>query len=138
MKKWIAILLIAVMALSLFGCDQINSLLSCKKEEAKEEQIDPRVGTWKTKSVSVDGRELSQKQIENNGFDLVVVLKDDGTGTLTIKGFEDLIGEMPITYTDDAVSYMGKSVPYTLNGSTVTAEYTLNKTVYTLTLEKSN
>ena len=107
---------------------------------AKEEQVDPRVGTWKTKSVSVDGRELTQKQIENNGFDLVVVLKDDGTGTLTINSPEISISDIPVNYTEDTVtaSYMGISVPYKLDGSTVVADYTYNDTVYTITLEKSN
>lgn len=140
MKRWLAILLIAVLTLSLFGCDQINSLLSCKKDEAKQEeqQVDPRVGIWTTKSVTVDGRELTQKQIENNAFDLVVTLKDDGTGTLVIKGFEDVVGELPITYTDEVVSFMGVKLPYTLNGNTVTADYPYNDTVYTVTLEKSN
>lgn len=119
MKKWLAILLIAVMTLSLFA--------ACSKK-------DKLVGTWKTESVIADGRQLSKEEIVENGYNITVTLRKDGTGTATYTrqtygSWGELLREEPaeseLTYDDDNIYLWGETIPYTLNGKTVTAHYTI-------------
>ena len=120
MKKWIAILLIAVLTLSLFA--------ACSKK-------DKLVGTWKTESVTADGQKLSKDEFADYGCDLTVKLKKDGTGTFT-QTFWGEPREVALTYDDDTVTVWGETIPYTLKGKTITVHYTYWGTELVITLKK--
>lgn len=77
MKKIIAVLLVAVMALS---------LAACAKENASADSI---VGTWKVNTdatyaeLNQTRRAAFQAAVEQ-GYDLTMTLNADGTGTMTV------------------------------------------------------
>lgn len=137
MKKRIAMLMAVLMTLALVvGC-------SCRKEPAIEEQGPTEApkqetvlpGVWTVSDVMKDGDVLSSQELRSSGFDLVVTLYADGTGTVSVNGFESL-GTQKITYTDSSAAYLGKEYAFTLRDGAILVDYPYNNAVYSIRLTR--
>lgn len=121
MKKIVCLALVAVFAVSLLaGCAQ--------------QQTDTIVGTYHLRSIEVKNRVYDRNQLDQSGYgymaDYTVVLREDGTGSMTLQGTT-----VEILYQDNAIR--------ALDGSERTMIYgyengvlTLRQGNMTVTLEK--
>jgi hypothetical protein len=82
MKKWIAMMLIAVMALALVACGS--------KDEPVSDPKTAIIGTWQLKDVEGEGEEVEYMKQLISMADMTYTFKEDGTVTVkaTIMGQE--------------------------------------------------
>ena len=135
MKKTIAILMAALMALALIACDmQVVS----EPEATPEPTAEPKtvVGTWVVKEIKVGTKILSLEEIVKYGLDVNLVLNADGTGVLTLPtSYPDFRAD--VTYTETAATYMGTEIPYTFDGDTISVNYPMNGVTFSIVLKRA-
>lgn len=85
MKKVIAILLLAVLTLTLFA--------ACKKDIVTE-----LAGTWTVAGAEGEAGEQSYEAMQRFDASITFTFREDHTGTITLKAHDD-VRETPITYT---------------------------------------
>lgn len=75
------------------------------------------VGTYELVSMTSDGMTIDSAMMATFDFDATLVLREDGSGELSIMG-----DSTAITWTEDAISAHGTALPYTLDGNRLTIQ----------------
>lgn len=89
----------------------------------------PEVGYFTFESMEMDGETLSKDDLTAIGGDpdsFFLIMNEDGTGTLAIAGEE----AQQLTWKDGTLSIEGETVPYTVDGDTLTLEEDGTKMVF--------
>jgi len=120
MKKWIAILLAALMALTLVACGSKGS---------KGEGI---VGTWELTGGEGEEAEQQVKMMLAMGMTMTFTFNADGTGSMKmVFGGEDQSQDFEYTLENGEIVIQGEGEPYTLDGDTLTIDMEGTKMVFT-------
>ena len=101
-------------------------------QEGKEvpEVTAPEVGYFTFESMEMDGETLNRDDLLAIGGDpdsFFLIMNEDGTGTLAIAG-EDA---QQLTWKDGTISMGDETVPYTVDGDTLTVEEDGSKMIFT-------
>ncbi len=101
-------------------------------QEGKEvpEVTAPEVGYFTFESMEMDGETLNRDDLMAIGGDpdsFFLIMNEDGTGTLAIAG-EDA---QQLTWKDGTISMGDETVPYTVDGDTLTVEEDGTKMIFT-------
>ncbi|MEE0095847.1 MAG: DUF5067 domain-containing protein [Oscillospiraceae bacterium] len=101
-------------------------------QEGKEvpEVVAPEVGYFTFESMEMDGETLTKDDLRAVGGDpdsFFLIINEDGTGTLAIAG-EDA---QQLTWKDGTLAMGGETVPYTVDGDTLTLEEDGTKMIFT-------
>lgn len=101
-------------------------------QEGKEvpEVVAPEVGYFTFESMEMDGETLTKDDLSAIGGDpdsFFLIINEDGTGTLAIAG-EDA---QQLTWKDGTFSMGDETVPYTIDGDTLTLEEDGTKMIFT-------
>lgn len=75
------------------------------------------VGTYELVSMTSDGMTIDSAMMATFDFDATLVLREDGSGELSIMG-----ESTAITWTEDTISAHGTALPYTLDGNRLTIQ----------------
>lgn len=137
MKKIIAILLVALMALTAVACEKVASYTSGEGSAPQPTQnpLKKIAGTWAIESVSLAGKTLPIDQIEKKGLDLVVTLSSDGTGTIATPSNPQFTAS--ITFDESSAAFNGTKIPFAFDGSShITLDYELDGVAFAINLVK--
>ncbi len=101
-------------------------------QEGKEvpEVVAPEVGYFTFESMEMDGETLTKDDMRAVGGDpdsFFLIINEDGTGTLAVAG-EDA---QQLTWKDGTFSMGDETVPYTIDGDTLTLEEDGTKMIFT-------
>lgn len=144
MKKIIAILLVALMALTAVACEKAVSNPSGAGAAPAADSSAPQptqnplkkiAGVWAVEGVELAGSTLPLEQVAKNGLDLVITLNSDGTGTIATPSNPQFTAS--ITFDESSATFEGTKIPFFFDGgSRITLDYDLNGVAFGITLVK--
>lgn len=93
------------------------------------------IGEWQTAKVAAGKYVLSESEIKSYGFDLLVTLNADCTGTVTSPSSPDFREE--IVFNGSTVTYQDVEIPFRYEDGAITLHYSMNGVDFTVTLKRA-